>query len=159
MPLSSEQKDEFVENRYTEAIAYYWKTSRNNKRAYKLTRSLTVILGAMVTLVASLSLLYVDARRAERELEEEVRTTREVNAFLRDTLSLADPKVSGVAELNMHELLDRTADRIEAELSRNTRVAAEVRATVGEAYAGRLGIVKIKGRIAVEPATRHGVEI
>ena len=42
-------------NRYLNAIEYYWKASRGNKKWYKLTRSLTVILGALVTLISSLS--------------------------------------------------------------------------------------------------------
>ena len=44
-----------VESRYKEAIAYYWKASQTNKQTYKTTRVLTVVLGAMVTLIASLS--------------------------------------------------------------------------------------------------------
>ena len=47
--------DQYIRNRYENAIEYYWRASRNNKRWYKVTRSLTVILGAMVTLIASLS--------------------------------------------------------------------------------------------------------
>lgn len=46
---------EFVKERYDKAISYYWGASRSNKRWYKLTRSLTVVLGASVTLIASLS--------------------------------------------------------------------------------------------------------
>ncbi len=45
----------YIDERFEEAIKYYWKASRNNKRYYKLTRSLTVVLGALVTLIASLS--------------------------------------------------------------------------------------------------------
>jgi hypothetical protein len=55
---TSEEKtthDEYVLEKYKGAIKYYWKTSANNKRWYKTTRSLTVILGALVTLVASLT--------------------------------------------------------------------------------------------------------
>lgn len=44
-----------VERRYKEAIAYYWKASQTNKQTYKTTRVLTVVLGALVTLIASLS--------------------------------------------------------------------------------------------------------
>jgi hypothetical protein len=50
-----ENSHTFVEERYKAAIAYYWKASRNNKRWYKLTRILTIVLGATVTLIASLS--------------------------------------------------------------------------------------------------------
>ena len=44
-----------VLDRYDESIAYYWKASQSNKRSYKLTRYLMIVLGALVTLVASLS--------------------------------------------------------------------------------------------------------
>jgi hypothetical protein len=47
-----------VLDRYQERIKYYSKASRNNKRAYKTARYLTVVLGALVTLLASLSSAY-----------------------------------------------------------------------------------------------------
>lgn len=47
--------DELINKRYLDAMEYYWDASRNNKKWYKLTRSFTVILGALVTLIASLS--------------------------------------------------------------------------------------------------------
>lgn len=54
MPPDAAGRD-YVLKRYEDAIAYYWNASRNNKRWYKWTRYLTVILGAVVTLLASLS--------------------------------------------------------------------------------------------------------
>jgi len=42
-------------DRYQERIQYYTKAGQNNKRAYKTARYLTVVLGALVTLLASLS--------------------------------------------------------------------------------------------------------
>jgi hypothetical protein len=47
--------DKYIQDRYKCAISYYWRGSKNNKRWYKATRSLTVILGAIVTLIASLA--------------------------------------------------------------------------------------------------------
>jgi hypothetical protein len=47
--------DEFIRGRYQEAIDYYWAASRSNKAWYKTTRSLTIIFGALVTLIASLA--------------------------------------------------------------------------------------------------------
>lgn len=52
---NNESIERYILERYKKAIDYYWKASRNNKRAYKVTRTLTVVLGALVTLVASLS--------------------------------------------------------------------------------------------------------
>jgi hypothetical protein len=45
----------YVEERYNRAIAYYWAMGGRNKLAYKWSRYLTIVLGATVTLVASLS--------------------------------------------------------------------------------------------------------
>ena len=42
-------------DRYQQRIEYYSKASQNNRRAYKTARYLTVVLGALVTLLASLS--------------------------------------------------------------------------------------------------------
>jgi hypothetical protein len=45
-------------DRYQQRIEYYSKASQNNRRAYKTARYLTVVLGALVTLLASLSSAY-----------------------------------------------------------------------------------------------------
>jgi|MudIll2142460700_1097286.scaffolds.fasta_scaffold165243_1 hypothetical protein len=49
------EMDKHINDRYKDAINYYWKTSKSNKKWYKLTRSFTVILGSLVTLISSLS--------------------------------------------------------------------------------------------------------
>lgn len=55
MPEDFKKTSEYVEKRYKETIDWYWNASKNNKRAYKFTRGMTIILGALVTLVASIS--------------------------------------------------------------------------------------------------------
>ena len=47
--------NKYISDRYENAINYYWAASRSNKVWYKTTRSLTIILGALVTLIASLN--------------------------------------------------------------------------------------------------------
>ena len=47
--------DKHIQERYKNAIEYYWGASRANKRWYKRTRSYTVIIGSLVTLIASLT--------------------------------------------------------------------------------------------------------
>lgn len=54
MPIDEASRN-FVDERYRAVIEYYWRASRNNKKYYKLTRSLTIVLSALVTLLASLS--------------------------------------------------------------------------------------------------------
>lgn len=44
-----------VLDKYEKKIEYYWKASQSNKRSYKMTRYLTIILGAVLTMIASLS--------------------------------------------------------------------------------------------------------
>lgn len=45
----------YVLKKYNDQIDYYWKVSSINKHAYKRFRAWTIILGALVTLIASLS--------------------------------------------------------------------------------------------------------
>lgn len=49
------EKLEYVLQHYEDQIAYYWRASKSNKRSYKITRYLAIILGAMVTLMTSLA--------------------------------------------------------------------------------------------------------
>ncbi|PWU09110.1 MAG: hypothetical protein C5B51_06710 [Terriglobia bacterium] len=46
---------QYVLDRYKERITYYWDSSKYNKKSYKMTRYLTIILGAAVTLISSMS--------------------------------------------------------------------------------------------------------
>lgn len=52
---NEDDMDEIIQDRYKRAIEYYWAASKTNKNWYKITRSLTVIFGALVTLIASLA--------------------------------------------------------------------------------------------------------
>lgn len=47
--------DQYVLDKYNSKIGYYWGASRSNKNSYKRYRAWTVILGALVTLVSSIS--------------------------------------------------------------------------------------------------------
>jgi hypothetical protein len=50
-----EDMDRYVHKAYQDQINWYWKASSDNKKTYKTYRLWTVILGALVTLIASLS--------------------------------------------------------------------------------------------------------
>ena len=52
---NAEATQEYVLKKYDDLIKYYWQTSKKNKKFFKWTRSLTIVLGAVVTLIASLS--------------------------------------------------------------------------------------------------------
>ncbi len=47
--------DDYVLYLYDSKINYYWRASRSNKNAYKNYRTWTIILGALVTLISSIS--------------------------------------------------------------------------------------------------------
>lgn len=47
--------EKYILNRYKDSINYYWGASASNKNNYKRSRSLTIILGALVTLVSSIA--------------------------------------------------------------------------------------------------------
>jgi Protein of unknown function (DUF4231) len=54
--------EKYVLDRYKSQIDYYWKTSSSNKKAYKRSRTWTITLGALVTLVSSLaSATFIDS--------------------------------------------------------------------------------------------------
>ena len=53
--LKEPASQEYVLKRYRHFIKYYWKASKSNKRSYKLTRTLTISLGAFVTLLSSIA--------------------------------------------------------------------------------------------------------
>jgi hypothetical protein len=49
------ERHKFVLARYAKSIDYYWSSSGANKRAFKWTRLSTIILGSVVTLLASMT--------------------------------------------------------------------------------------------------------
>ena len=53
-PLRDDAR-KLVLDRYEKSIAYYWNSSKSNKRSYKGTRFSLIGLGALVTLISSLS--------------------------------------------------------------------------------------------------------
>jgi hypothetical protein len=54
-PSNSEEGKAYLLKRYDDRIAYYWRASTYNKRSYKTTRMLLIVLGAAVTLTSSLA--------------------------------------------------------------------------------------------------------
>jgi hypothetical protein len=47
--------EQYILNQYKKKIDYYWAVSSINKHAYKRYRSWTIILGALITLISSIS--------------------------------------------------------------------------------------------------------
>jgi hypothetical protein len=57
-----EDMDKYVHQAYEKQIDWYWKASGSNKKSYKRYRFWTVMLGALVTLIASLTTTEVITR-------------------------------------------------------------------------------------------------
>ena len=53
-PAAESLKSQILK-RYDDQTAYYWKMSKSNKNSFKATRYLMIVLGALVTLVSSLT--------------------------------------------------------------------------------------------------------
>ena len=53
--LKDTADDQYVLERYQTAIDYYLSASKSNKKSYKRTRTITISLGALVTLISSLA--------------------------------------------------------------------------------------------------------
>ncbi len=53
--IPEEKRNQYVLQQYKTRIDYYWKASRANKRGYKYSRYLIIILGSLVTLITSLT--------------------------------------------------------------------------------------------------------
>ena len=54
-PDPNNEPKKYVLWRYKLAIRYYWASSKANKKAYKQSRRLVIVLGALLTLIASLA--------------------------------------------------------------------------------------------------------
>lgn len=52
--IPEEQRNQYVLQQYKKRIDYYWQASRANKKGYKYSRYLVIILGSLVTLITSL---------------------------------------------------------------------------------------------------------
>jgi len=47
--------EKYIEERYNDQIGYYWKKSTSNKKMYKQSRFWVITLGALVTIISSIS--------------------------------------------------------------------------------------------------------
>jgi len=71
--------EKYIEGRYNDQIGYYWKKSTSNKKMYKQSRFWVITLGALVTIISSLSTAdFIQA-----------------NDGLRTTFAIATPIIAG----------------------------------------------------------------
>lgn len=83
----------------------------------------------MIILIATAIFSLYQARTTEVERQK----TEQVNAFLQEMLASPNPYEDGL-DVKVVDILDRTADRIDEELSNQPEVEASVRRTLGITY-------------------------
>jgi serine/threonine protein kinase/tetratricopeptide (TPR) repeat protein len=119
---------------------------RRNHAAVMVAAVLTAAI--VVSVVSGFLAVRRQARVAEAE-RDRARAAAEkaerINAFVRDMLSSADPRVAG-RDVTVASLLDAASARVEAELGGQPDVKASVLSTLGTTYEG-LGLL--------EPAEKH----
>jgi len=114
---------------------------------------LGVVMGAVALLslfvgVAGVVYGYVRARHETRVAQLEALKASEINDFLHEMLSAADPE-EGRTDVTVREVLDASSDRVDTELSALPEVRAALHQTIGETYVN-LGL-----HAQAEPHLRH----
>lgn len=108
------------------------------RRHKTLVASIGVLFAMLAILSASMTYqaYRISAERDRANLEMEV--AREVTAFLTDLFRSSDPFVATGEELTVRQLLDRGAERIQASISADPIIKAQLLRTISKAY-GNLG--------------------
>jgi len=94
---------------------------------------------AMLIGIAGTSIGMIKAIRAENIAKSEAQTAREVSEFLQGLFEVSDPGEARGNTITAREILDKGAERIEAELAGQPQVQARMMNTIGIVY-WRLGL-------------------
>jgi serine/threonine-protein kinase len=119
---------------------------RRNRTAVTVAAVLTAVI--VVSVVGGFLAVRRQARLAEAERDRAqaaAERAERTNAFVRDMLGSADPRVSG-RDVTVASVLDAASSRVESELGSQPEVKAAVLSTLGTTYEG-LGLL--------EPAEKH----
>ena len=138
------------------SVAYHLRALiRRNKPVFG---AIAVVFAVLVgATIVSLS-LYVKAQREAERARTEAGKSEQVATFMRDMLKGAEPSVAlGRDTTMLREILDRTAQRVAAELVDQPAVEASIRATIGRTYTslGKLDMAEQHLRAAEAVATRE----
>ncbi|MAS93826.1 MAG: hypothetical protein CMO55_11595 [Verrucomicrobiales bacterium] len=96
--------------------------------------SVAVLVALLAGLVAS-SILFLQEKEARRLADLEVERSRQVTTILRETLESAGVSKSlGRDSTMLREILDSTANRIDADLDLQPEIESEIREIVGRTY-------------------------
>ncbi len=118
--------------------------ARPPSAAYRLNRFVernrAAVIAGCIALVAVLggagaaTMGMLQARHAQVTAEEEAETARRVADFLVDLFQVSDPGEARGNTITAREILDRGAERIDAELADQPRVQARLMRTMGDVY-------------------------
>jgi serine/threonine-protein kinase len=132
---------------------------RRNKVA--VTASGLVFLAVIMGLIVALSQAEIARRQRDLARAEQTKAAR-INVFLQRMLSFSNQSVTSVwpvaerRDVTVNAMLDQIAPRVEAELSDEPDVRAQVERTLGDAYAsqGRYDLAEKNLRAALNAQTR-----
>lgn len=104
--------------------------------AFSATLALVLVVFAMVTAVMSYRLNHEReaAITAQREEAKARQITDQVNAFMRDMLTAAEPDRTRGREVTVREVLDKSAEKIDARTDMSPEVEASIRGSIGRSY-------------------------
>ncbi len=122
--------------------------------AFSATLALVLVIFAMVTAVMSYRLNNEReaAIAAQREEAKARQIADQVNAFMRDMLTAAEPDRTGGREVTVREALDKSAEKIDARTDLSPEVESAVRGSIGRSYFS-LGLLE-PSRVHLEIAVR-----
>ena len=93
-----------------------------------------LVVVAMVIGITGTSIGLVKATKAEKRTREEAQTAQQVSDFLVELFRISDPSEAKGNAITAREILDRGAERIEAELSEQPLIQARLMDTMGMVY-------------------------
>ncbi|MCK4759222.1 MAG: serine/threonine protein kinase, partial [Candidatus Aminicenantes bacterium] len=93
-----------------------------------------LVVVAMVIGITGTSIGLVKSTKAEKRTREEAQTAQQVSDFLVELFRISDPSEAKGNAITAREILDRGAERIEAELSEQPLIQARLMDTMGIVY-------------------------
>jgi non-specific serine/threonine protein kinase/serine/threonine-protein kinase len=113
----------------------------------------TAVVAALVIGLSLATVGMVRAQRAERRAEQEADAARQVSDFLVELFEVSDPSEARGNTITAREVLDRGAERIEAELAEQPALQGRMMDVMGGVYTS-LGLYR-----DAEPLIQQGLDV
>jgi non-specific serine/threonine protein kinase/serine/threonine-protein kinase len=111
------------------------------------------VVAALVVGLSMATVGMVRAQRAERRAEQEAEAAKQVSDFLVELFEVSDPSEARGNTITAREVLDRGAERIEAELAEQPALQGRMMDVMGGVYTG-LGLYR-----DAEPLIQRGLDV